>query len=102
MKLMMFRAGGERKLGALRPGSEDEVVELSGLPDMRALIDAGEDGLSRARATLTSSRAKSHRLADIELLPPLHPPRCNQLPTGRNNPKHAGEGAQLDGREPTP
>jgi 2-keto-4-pentenoate hydratase/2-oxohepta-3-ene-1,7-dioic acid hydratase in catechol pathway len=102
MRLMMFRAGGERKLGALRPGSEDEVVEISGLADMRALIDAGEDGLSRVRSTLTSSRAKSHRLTEIDLLAPLDPPRGNVIAIGRNYQKHAEETAHVDGHEPSP
>ena len=46
MRLLMFRADGGRKLGALRPGSEDEVVDLSEHGDIRGLIDAGDDGLS--------------------------------------------------------
>ena len=44
------RLYGGRKLGALRPGSEDEVVDLSEHGDIRGLIDAGDDGLSRVRS----------------------------------------------------
>jgi 2-keto-4-pentenoate hydratase/2-oxohepta-3-ene-1,7-dioic acid hydratase in catechol pathway len=101
MKLLMFRAGEGRKLGALRPGSEDEVVELSEPADMRALIDAGAEGLARVRAAL-SSKAKSRRLSDLELLAPLDPPRGNVIAIGRNYQKHAEETALVDGREPSP
>jgi 2-keto-4-pentenoate hydratase/2-oxohepta-3-ene-1,7-dioic acid hydratase in catechol pathway len=101
MKLLMFRAGEGRKLGALRPGSEDEVVELSEPADMRALIDAGVEGLARVRAAL-SSKAKSRRLSDLELLAPLDPPRGNVIAIGRNYQKHAEETALVDGREPSP
>jgi 2-keto-4-pentenoate hydratase/2-oxohepta-3-ene-1,7-dioic acid hydratase in catechol pathway len=101
MKLLMFRAGQGRKLGALRPGSEDEVVELAEPADMRALIDAGAEGLARVRVAL-SSKAKSRRLADLELLAPLDPPRGNVIAIGRNYQKHAEETALVDGREPSP
>jgi 2-keto-4-pentenoate hydratase/2-oxohepta-3-ene-1,7-dioic acid hydratase in catechol pathway len=94
MKLVMFKADGGRRLGALRPGSEDEVVELSEPADMRALIDAGDEGLGHVRAALSSSRSKSRRLADLELLAPLDPPRGNVIALGRNYQKHAEETAQ--------
>ena len=102
MKLLMFRAGRGRKLGALRPSGEDEVVELSELADMRALIDAGDNGLAQVRSALSSSRSKSHRLADLELLAPLDPPRGNVIAIGRNYQKHAAETAHIDGSEPSP
>jgi 2-keto-4-pentenoate hydratase/2-oxohepta-3-ene-1,7-dioic acid hydratase in catechol pathway len=94
MKLVMFKADGGRRLGALRPGSEDDVVELSEPVDMRALIDAGDEGLAHVRAALSSSRPKSRRLADLELLAPLDPPRGNVIAMGRNYQKHAEETAQ--------
>jgi 2-keto-4-pentenoate hydratase/2-oxohepta-3-ene-1,7-dioic acid hydratase in catechol pathway len=94
MKLVMFKADGGRRLGALRPGSEDEVVELSEPADMRALIDAGDEGLGHVRAALSSSRSKSRRLADLELLAPLDPPRGNVIAMGRNYQKHAEETAK--------
>ena len=102
MKLVMFKADGGRRLGALRPGSEDEVVELSEPADMRALIDAGEEGLAHVREALSSSRSKSRRLADLELLAPLDPPRGNVIAMGRNYQKHAEETALAEGREPSP
>jgi 2-keto-4-pentenoate hydratase/2-oxohepta-3-ene-1,7-dioic acid hydratase in catechol pathway len=93
MKLVMFRADGGRRLGALRPGSEDEVVEISEPADLLTLIDAGAEGLSLVRSALSSSRSKSHRLADVELLAPLDPPRGNVIAIGRNYQKHAEETA---------
>src|ERR1700730_8078340 len=93
MRLLMFKADGGRRLGALRQGSDDEVVEIAELADMRALIDAGDEGLPRVRAALSSSRSKSRRLADLELLAPLDPPRGNVIAIGRNYQKHAEETA---------
>jgi len=102
MRLLMVKAEGGRKLGALRPGSEDDVVEISELPDLRALIDAGDDGMARVRAGLSSSRSKARKLADLELLAPLEEPRGNVIAIGRNYQKHAEETAFMDGREPAP
>ena len=101
----MFKADGGRKLGALRQGSNDEnveVVEISDLADIRAVIDAGDEGLARVRAALSSSRSKSHRLADLELLAPMEEPRGNVIAIGRNYQKHAAETALIEGREPAP
>ena len=105
MRLLMFKADGGRKLGALRQGSNDEnveVVEISDLADIRAVIDAGDEGLARVRAALSSSRSKSHRLAELELLAPLEEPRGNVIAIGRNYQKHAAETALIEGREPAP
>jgi len=105
MRLLMFKVGSDRRLGALRPGSNDEndeVVELREPADMRALIDAGDEGLARVRAALSSSHSKSRRLADLELLAPLDEPRGNVIAIGRNYQKHAEETAFMDGREPAP
>jgi 2-keto-4-pentenoate hydratase/2-oxohepta-3-ene-1,7-dioic acid hydratase in catechol pathway len=99
----MFKANGGRKLGALRSNDKnDEIVEISDLPDIRAVIDAGDEGLARVRAALSSSRSKTHRLADLELLAPLEEPRGNVIAIGRNYQKHAEETAFMDGREPAP
>ena len=99
----MFRAdGGQRTLGVLRPGGEDAVVEISGFAEMRSLIDAGDDGLAHVRSALSSSRSKSHRIAELELLAPLDQPRGNVIAIGRNYQKHAAETAHIDGTEPSP
>jgi 2-keto-4-pentenoate hydratase/2-oxohepta-3-ene-1,7-dioic acid hydratase in catechol pathway len=103
MRLLMFKANGGRKLGALRSNDKnDEIVEISDLPDIRAVIDAGDEGLARVRAALSSSRSKTYRLADLELLAPLEEPRGNVIAIGRNYQKHAEETAFMDGREPAP
>jgi 2-keto-4-pentenoate hydratase/2-oxohepta-3-ene-1,7-dioic acid hydratase in catechol pathway len=91
MKLLMFRADGGRRLGALRPGNEDEVVELSEFADLLALIDAGEPGLEEARKLASSAGARPILLQGLKLLAPLDPPRGNILAIGRNYRKHAAE-----------
>jgi 2-keto-4-pentenoate hydratase/2-oxohepta-3-ene-1,7-dioic acid hydratase in catechol pathway len=103
MRLLMFKVNDGRKLGALRSNDKnDEIVEISDLPDIRAVIDAGDEGLARVRATLSSSRSKTRRLADLEILAPLEEPRGNVIAIGRNYKKHAEETAFMDGREPAP
>ena len=102
MKLLMFKADGGRRLGALRPGAEDEVVELPEFADLLALIDAGDAGMAHARSALASSSATSRKLADLELLAPLDPPRGNVIAIGRNYQKHAEETAHVMGSEPSP
>jgi 2-keto-4-pentenoate hydratase/2-oxohepta-3-ene-1,7-dioic acid hydratase in catechol pathway len=101
MRLLMFRLGGGRRLGALRPGAENEVIELSELSDMLELIDAGAQGLARASAAVSAAK-KTHKLADLELLAPLDPPRGNVIAMGRNYQKHAEETAAMEGRAPSP
>ena len=102
MRLLMFKADGGPRLGALRQGSNDEVVEISEIADLRALIDSGDEGLAHAKAALASSRSKPRRLADLELLAPIDEPRGNVIAIGRNYQKHAEETAFMDGREPAP
>ncbi len=102
MKFLMFKADGGRRLGALRPGTEDEIVELTEPSDLLELIDAGDAGLAHVRSALSSSRAKAHKLADLELLAPLDPPRGNVIAIGRNYQKHAEESARKEGYEPKP
>ncbi len=94
MKLLMFRHDGGRRLGALRPGHEHEVVDLSEVaPDLLAVIDAGERGLDQARQ-VASAAARGLPLNDVVLLPPLEEPRGNIIAMGRNYQKHAEEGAE--------
>src|SRR5258708_471945 len=102
MKLVMFKGNGGHRLGVLRRGSDEEVVELSEPADLRALIDAGAEGLAHVRAAIGSSRSKTRRLADLELLAPLEEPRGNVIAIGRNYQKHAEETAFMDGREAAP
>ena len=100
MRLMSFRVNGRSSLGVLR--DQDEVVEVTEPGDMLSLIDAGEEGLAAARAALSSSKAKAHRMADVELLSPLPEPRGNIIAIGRNYQKHAEESARKEGYEPQP
>src|SRR5258708_39242096 len=103
MGVLMLRGGGGKKVvGGLRRGGEDEVVELSEFADLRSLIDAGDDGLAHSRVALSSSRSKSRRLADLELLAPLGQPPGNVIAIGRNYQKHAAGTAHIDGHEPSP
>src|SRR3984893_18002432 len=55
MKLLMFREGGERRLGVVRGGASKDVIDVgrlaqgngsSGAPaDILSLIESGEDGM---------------------------------------------------------
>jgi 2-keto-4-pentenoate hydratase/2-oxohepta-3-ene-1,7-dioic acid hydratase in catechol pathway len=94
MRLLMFDQDGERRLGALRPGHDDQVVELTTLAqDLLALIDGGEPALLEARKLVSSNGAGTRALKDVRLLPPLDPPRGNIIAMGRNYQKHAQETA---------
>ncbi|HSS94042.1 MAG TPA: fumarylacetoacetate hydrolase family protein [Candidatus Dormibacteraeota bacterium] len=93
MKLLMFRHDGDRRLGALRPGHEDEVVDLGEVAkDVLAVIDAGEQGLERAEKAAKSAGRVLH-LKELTLLPPIDNPRGNMIAMGRNYQKHAEETA---------
>lgn len=107
MKLLMFEQDGKRHLGALRPGHEDQVLDLSDLgvagrlpADIRGLIDSGEGALELVRSLASSGKLKSLRLEDLVLLPPLDPPQGNVIAMGRNYQKHAEETAK--GKAPSP
>ena len=113
MKLLMFRDGGDRRVGVLRDGSQDEIIDLVELsrsdgaapPDLLTLIEQGAAGLDRVRKLLSSSTASSaavRRLKDVTLLPPLDPPRGNVLAIGRNYQKHAAESARAWGENVKP
>jgi len=97
----MFRAGSGKKMGVLRPGHDDEVIELMGPATMQELIDSGEAGLARVRSA-ASAATTFLKLADLEVLAPLDPPQGNVIAIGRNYQKHAEETAAIDGHEPSP
>lgn len=100
MRLVTFRSDGEARLGAVRDGYE--IVEIETAKDMLALIDAGEEGLSRARAALSSSRSRAHRVDSVQLLAPIPEPRGNVIAMGRNYQKHAEESAKKENGGPQP
>jgi 2-keto-4-pentenoate hydratase/2-oxohepta-3-ene-1,7-dioic acid hydratase in catechol pathway len=93
MKLLMYRHDADRRLGALRPGHEQEVVDLSEVAtDIVALIDAGAPGLERARRVASNAR-RGVPLESVTLLAPIDNPRGNIIAMGRNYQKHAQETA---------
>jgi len=117
MKLLMFREGGERRLGVIRAGSSEDVVDVSQLAhgngssaapaDILALIESGEDGLQRLRDLVASTKASGdtavvRKLKELTLLSPLDPPRGNVLAIGRNYEKHAAESARAWGENIKP
>jgi 2-keto-4-pentenoate hydratase/2-oxohepta-3-ene-1,7-dioic acid hydratase in catechol pathway len=94
MKLLMFEHDGDRRLGALRPGHDHEIVDLSPVAhDLLALIDAGDEGLEEARRAALSPGGAVLSLDKVHLLAPLDPPRGNIIAIGRNYQKHAEETA---------
>jgi len=103
MRLLMFRDGAGRRLGALRG---EDVVDLGAVAaDLLALIDQGDEGLARAAAVLERPEAAGapvRRLADLELLAPLDPPRGNVVAIGRNYARHAQEAAAARGGQAEP
>jgi 2-keto-4-pentenoate hydratase/2-oxohepta-3-ene-1,7-dioic acid hydratase in catechol pathway len=115
MKLLMFRDGSERRLGVIRDGSSEDVVDVSqlaqgngssGAPaDILALIESGEDGLQRLRDLVASAKqsgAMVRTLRDLTVLSPLDPPKGNVLAIGRNYEKHAAESARAWGENIKP
>ncbi len=111
MKLLMFRHGDERRLGVIREGTPDEVIDLAELsksdgatpPDLLTLIEQGPQALGQLRQRLSSAKPSTiRRLKDLTLLAPLDPPRGNVLAIGRNYQKHAEEGARAWNEEVKP
>ena len=115
MKLVMFRHGDERRLGVVREAAPDEIVDVAELTgavgsesaprDILAVVDSGADGLARLRELVAAADARGsavRKLADLTVLPPLDPPRGNVLAIGRNDQKHAEEGARALNEEVGP
>jgi 2-keto-4-pentenoate hydratase/2-oxohepta-3-ene-1,7-dioic acid hydratase in catechol pathway len=116
VKLVMFRHGDGRRLGVVREGAPDEIVDVAELTvasgsesvprDILAVVDSGGEGLDRLRELVSSAAASQgsavRRLADLAVLPPLDPPRGNVLAIGRNYQKHAEEGARALNEEVGP
>lgn len=109
MRLAMFRYAGDVRLGSVR---ETDVVEITlppsggGKDAPRSLMDlivetAGEPGRVRNRLS-TAAEVAVHALGEVELLPPLDPPRGNILAIGRNYRAHAEESARTQNTEVKP
>jgi len=101
MRLVAFRSDGGRRLGVVRPGQADEVIELAEPTSMLALIESGEEGLARVRATLSAANPRIRKINDIKLLPPVVP-RGNVIAIGRNYAKHAVESGSVPGSKSSP
>ncbi len=117
MKVLMFRDGSERRLGLVRDGSSEEVIDMSQLAkgngssaapsDVLALIESGPSGLQRLRELVSSVKGSGatavvRKLKALTLLPPLDPPTGNMLAIGRNYEKHAAESARAWGENIKP
>jgi 2-keto-4-pentenoate hydratase/2-oxohepta-3-ene-1,7-dioic acid hydratase in catechol pathway len=115
MKLLMFREGNERRLGVIRDGSSEEVIDVSQLAkgngssaaasDVMAVIESGNTGFQRLRELVVSvkgSGAAVRKLQDLTVLSPLDPPTGNMLAIGRNYEKHAAESARAWGENVKP
>jgi len=102
MRLLTFRVDGTTRPGVLRPDGSNEVVEVDGAGDMLALIDAGLGGIARAAQALDSTRSRTHRLQDVDVLAPLPHPRGNVIAIGRNYQAHAEESARAAGKTVDP
>jgi 2-keto-4-pentenoate hydratase/2-oxohepta-3-ene-1,7-dioic acid hydratase in catechol pathway len=112
----MFRHQDERRMGIVRGGPAQDVLDLTALAraagatslpaDLLGLIDAGDAGLGLVRELLAlpPSTVSPHvrKLAGLPLLAPLDPPRGDVLAIGRNYGKHATESAQAWGEEVKP
>src|SRR5207245_6664253 len=116
MKVLMFRHHDERRIGVAPGDPAEQVLALAARAratgatsfpaDLLGLIEAGDAGLGLVRELLAlpPSTVSPHvrKLAGLELLAPLDPPRGDVLAIGRNYGKHASESAQAWGEEVKP
>ena len=99
MKLATFRQGQQQRIGAVVAGG---IVDLSRVaPDMLSLIEAGPDGLERAREQLRAS-GDIIPLDAVQLLAPIPLPRRNIMCLGHNYAEHAKESDEARGQEYVP
>jgi 2-keto-4-pentenoate hydratase/2-oxohepta-3-ene-1,7-dioic acid hydratase in catechol pathway len=115
MRLLMFASGQERRMGVAREVAADEIVDVNSalagstsspaFADVQAVLDAGAMALEQLAGLAASTTLDLHsvrRLADLELLAPLDPPRGNILAVGRSYQRHAEEGARARNTEVRP
>jgi len=68
MKLCRFRQGdGEPRIGLLR--EDDQIVHLSGVPSLAALLEEGD--VAQKAQQLGSNNSASFALSQVQLLPPV-------------------------------
>lgn len=98
MRLLRFTIddAGPR-LGALRPGDDGTVVDLSGTgrpDDLAAVLAAGPGALDELRSDLAGAGLREHDLAAVRLLAPIpRPPKF--LAIGLNYADHVAESATM-------
>lgn len=85
---------GETRLGAF--DAAGDIVDLpkidASLPnDMLALVQLGDDGLSRAKAALEAGKGAAIARAEVKLLAPFPVPPRNLMCVGKNYHDHASE-----------
>jgi 2-keto-4-pentenoate hydratase/2-oxohepta-3-ene-1,7-dioic acid hydratase in catechol pathway len=108
MRLLMYQFDGVPRLGAAHG---ENVVDLQRLAetsgedvpaDILGVIDRGHEGLMQLRRLLEAGDNTAGRpLSEVQILPPLDPPRGNVIAIGRNYLEHARESAQARGEEIT-
>lgn len=108
MRFVMYRDGDNPCLGVVQG---EEVVDLGDLAQRQGeslpktllgLIELGEEGTALVRSLLDRGQPPGdclHRLAGLQLLPPLDPPRENVICIGRNYGEHAAESARARGED---
>jgi 2-keto-4-pentenoate hydratase/2-oxohepta-3-ene-1,7-dioic acid hydratase in catechol pathway len=104
MRLLMYQFDGVPRLGAARG---DNVIDLQRLAETRGeevpvdilgVIDRGNEGLAQLRRLLEANDGTAGGpLSEVEILPPLNPPRGNVIAIGRNYLEHARESARATG-----
>lgn len=93
LKLVTYQHADRIAVGLLR---EDTIVDLSAVaPDMVALIELGDAGLTRIRGIAATAAAIP--LADVTLLAPIHRPRRNVMCVGKNYAEHTRESYEARG-----
>ena len=92
MKLVTFEYGETRQVGCLI-ADDTEIINLTaaGLPaEMNALIQAGEQGLAKARAAAAVA-AQTAPLKQVKICAPIPRPVRNVLCVGKNYTEHVRE-----------
>ena len=96
MKLITYQDSSGVHIGALR---NNTIVPLDSIaPTMLALIEAGPDGMAKAKQAVANAKAVVPATS-VKLLAPIPRPRQNVICVGLNYAAHAAEGARARGVE---
>jgi 2-keto-4-pentenoate hydratase/2-oxohepta-3-ene-1,7-dioic acid hydratase in catechol pathway len=129
MRLLMYQLDGVPRLGAAQDDNVIDLQHLAeargeNVPaDILGVIDRGQEGLAQLRRLLeavttvgdqgvdhegrrygaleTDDREAVRPLSEVQILPPLDPPRGNVIAIGRNYLEHAQESARARGEAVT-